>query len=85
MSSDSEICESIDSVESIDESQDSEEDWGVVETEIIPYQDEPLADTVGEETMAVDGESDEEKDVDGQSLQPFWVSDMKELLPLTLG
>jgi len=65
MSSDSEMCESIDSVESIDESQDSEEDWGVIETEIIPYQDEPLADAVDEETMAVDGESDEEKDVDG--------------------
>ena len=65
MSSDSEICESIDSVESTDESQDSEEDWGVIETEIIPYQDEPLADAVDEETMAVDGESDEEKDVDG--------------------
>ena len=65
MSSDSEICESIDSVESTDESQDSEEDGGVIETEIIPYQDEPLADAVDEETMAVDGESDEEKDVDG--------------------
>ena len=65
MSSDSEICESIDSVESTDENQDSEEDWGVLETEIIPYQDEPLADAVDEETMAVDGESDEEKDVDG--------------------
>ena len=61
MSSDSEICEPIDSVESIDESQDSEEDWGVIETEIIPHQDEPLADAVDEETMVVDGESKEEK------------------------
>ena len=65
MSSDSEICEPIDSVESIDESQDSEEDWGVIETEIIPHQDEPLADAVDEETMVVDGESKEEKNVDG--------------------
>jgi len=63
MSSNAEICESIDSVESIDESQDSKEDWEGIETEIIPYQDEPLADAVDEETMAVDGKSDEEEDV----------------------
>ena len=37
----------------------------MIETEIIPYQDEPLADAVDEETMAGDGESDEEKGVDG--------------------
>jgi len=33
----------------------------VIETEIIPHQDEPLADAVDEETMVVDGESKEEK------------------------
>ena len=44
------------------ESEDSGEVWGVIDSEIIPYQDEPLA-VVSEETG--DGDSEEERDVDG--------------------
>jgi len=61
MASDSEFSDSIDSEESMEETEDSEEEWGVVETQITPYEDEPLAD-------ANDGESndsEEERDVDG--------------------
>lgn len=64
MASDSEFSDSIDSEESMEETEDSEEEWGVVETQITPYEDEPLAD-------ANDGESndsEEERDVD--SLTP---------------
>lgn len=43
------------------ESEDSGEDCGVIESEIIPYQDEELA-VVSEETA--DGDSEEERDVD---------------------
>ena len=49
MADDSEVSESFDSSESEIESEDSGEDWGVTESEIIPYQDEPLA-VVSEET-----------------------------------
>ena len=49
MSDDSEVSECFDSSESEMESEDSVEDWGVIESEIIPYQDEPLA-VVSEET-----------------------------------
>ena len=44
------------------ESEDSGEDWGVIDSEIILYQDEPLA-VVSEETG--DSDSKEERDVDG--------------------
>ncbi|XP_078362737.1 uncharacterized protein LOC144646903 [Oculina patagonica] len=61
MASDSEFSDSIDSEDSMEETEDSEEEWGVVETQITPYEDEPLAD-------ANDGDSDyseEERDIDG--------------------
>lgn len=61
MSDDSEVSECFDSSESEMESEDSGEDWGVIDSEIIPYQDEPLA--VLSETG--DGDSEEERDVDG--------------------
>ena len=47
------------------ESEDSGEDWEVIESEIVPYQDEPLAE-VSEETG--DGDSEEERDLDGHTL-----------------
>ena len=62
MSDDSEVSDCFDSSESEMESEDSGEDWGVTESEIIPYQDEPLT-VVSEETG--DGDSEEERDVDG--------------------
>ncbi|XP_068692002.1 uncharacterized protein [Montipora foliosa] len=62
MSDDSEVSDCFDSSESEMESEDSGEDWGVIESEIIPYQAEPLA-VVSEETG--DGDSEEERDVDG--------------------
>ena len=43
-------------------SEDSEDDWGVVDSEILPYQDEPLA--AEDEALDVD-DSEEERDVDG--------------------
>lgn len=60
MASDSELSESIDSTESI-ETEDSEEEWGVIETEMTPYQDEPLADVDDGES----NHSEEEVDIDG--------------------
>ena len=42
ISDDPEISECFDSSESEMESEDSGEDWGVIESEIVPYQDEPL-------------------------------------------
>ena len=44
MSSDSETSESLSFAESSDESEDSSEDWRVIESEIRPYHEEPLAD-----------------------------------------
>ena len=43
MSSDSEASDVSDMNESNEVSKDSEDDWGVVDSEILPYQDEPLA------------------------------------------
>ena len=48
--------------ESNEVSKDSEDDWGVVDSEILPYQDEPLA--AEDEALDVD-DSEEERDVDG--------------------
>ena len=62
MSSDLELSESFDSASSI-ASEDSEEEWGVIDTEISPYQDEPLA-TDGA-TDEDNGDSEDERDVDG--------------------
>ena len=62
MSDDSEVSACFDSSESEMENEDSGEDWGVIESEIIPYQDEPLA-VNSEETGG--GDSEEERDVDG--------------------
>lgn len=39
----------------------TDEEWGVIKTEITPYQDEPFA-TDGETS---DGDSEEERDVNG--------------------
>ena len=49
MSDDSEVSECFDSSESEMESEDSGGNWGVIESEIVPYQDEPLAE-VSKET-----------------------------------
>lgn len=57
MSSDSESSEAPSFVESTDE---SEEEW--IESEIAPYQDEPLADVSEDETARGD---DEGQDLDG--------------------
>ncbi|CAH3172739.1 unnamed protein product [Porites lobata] len=46
--------------ESNEVSKDSEDDWGVVDSKILPYQDEPLA--AEEEALDFD---DSERDVDG--------------------
>ena len=44
--------------ESNEVSKDSEDDWGVVDSEILPYQDEPLA--AEDEALDVD-DSEEER------------------------
>ena len=62
MSSDSEASDLSDMNESNEVSKDSEDDWGVVDSEILPYQDEPLA--AEDEALDVD-DSEEERDVDG--------------------
>ena len=62
MSDDSEVSECFDSSESEMESEDSGEDWGVIDSEIIPYQDEPLAED--------DGEEDQDEEVDADGLSP---------------
>ena len=62
MSSDLELSELFDSASRI-ASEDSEEEWGVIDTEISPYQDEPLA-TDGA-TDEDNGDSEDERDVDG--------------------
>ena len=62
MSSDSEASGLSDMNESNELSEDSEDDWGVVDSEILPYQDEPLA--AEDEALDVD-DSEEERDVDG--------------------
>ena len=69
MSDDSEVSECFDSSESEMESEDSGEDWGIIDSEIIPYQGEPLA-VVSEET----GEG-----TSMDSLRPFWKADTKEV------
>ena len=74
MSDDSEVSDCFYSSKSEMESEDSGEDWGVIESEIIPYQDEPLA-VVSEETG--DGDSEEERDVDG--LTPAVLEGRKEV------
>lgn len=61
MSSDSETNESLSVVGSLDESEDLDEDWRVIESEIRPYCDEPLADIPHEE----DSDDEEERDLDG--------------------
>ena len=61
MYSDSETSLSNDSSVSIEESEDSGEEWGVLDGQMNPYQDEPLADV--DEESADDGE--EEADADG--------------------
>ena len=72
MSDDSEVSDCFDSSESEMESEDFGEDWGVIESEIIPYQDEPLA-VVSEET------GDRKKGTSMDSLRPFWKADTKEV------
>ena len=62
MSSDQEASNVSDTNESNKVSEDSEDDWGVVDSEILPYQDEPLA--AEDEALDVDN-SEEERDVDG--------------------
>ena len=62
MSSDSEASGLSDMNESNELSEDSEDDWGVVDSEILPYQDEPVA--AEDEALDVD-DSEEERDVDG--------------------
>ena len=42
MASDSELRESLATTESM-ETEDSEEEWGVIETEMTPYEDEPAS------------------------------------------
>lgn len=60
MASDSELSESFDSTESM-ETEGSGDEWGVIETEMTPYQDEPLADVDDGES----NHSEEEGDIDG--------------------
>ena len=63
MSSDSELSSVSDSAESIDISEGLSEEWGVIDSEITPYEDEPLAEVGGHE--AGYGDSEEERDLDG--------------------
>ena len=73
MSSDSEASGLSDMNESNELSEDSEDDWGVVDSEILPYQDEPLA--AEDEALDVD-DSEEERDVD--SLTPSTLAERYE-------
>ena len=51
MSSDSETNESLSVARSLDESKDLDEDWRVIESEIRPYYEEPLAHIPHEEDV----------------------------------
>ena len=62
ISSDSEASNVSDMNENNEVSEDSEDDCGVVDSEILPYQDEPLA--AKDEALDVD-DSEEERDVYG--------------------
>ena len=62
MSSGSERSISYDSVESVDESEGSVEEWGFLKTQLSPSEDEPLVDAGGDEHSDSD---DEEADADG--------------------
>ena len=73
MSSDSEASDVSDMNESNEVSKDSEDDWGVVDSKILPYQDEPLA--AEDEALDVD-DSEEERDVD--SLTPSTLAERYE-------
>ena len=64
MSSDSETSESLSFAESSDGSEDSSEDWRVIESEIRPYCEEPLADITQNEGSDPD-DHEEERDLDG--------------------
>ena len=64
MSSDSETNESLSFAESSDGSEDSSEDWRVIESEIRPYCEEPLADISQNEGSDPDDHV-EERDLDG--------------------
>ena len=61
MSSDSETNESLSVARSLDESKDLDEDWRVIESEIRPYYEEPLALIRHEE----DSDDEEERDLNG--------------------
>ena len=62
MASDSEASLSPDSMETSDDSEDSGQEWGVLESKLIPYGDEPLADSDDDRNSDSD---DEEADADG--------------------